>query len=123
VCRVAVEITHGRVAMLAALGFLVGEQVEGSSFLFDAEVTVGVLSLLTFLLLDLNNSHQRQSIHNHTLHYYRTRVLPEEPLSFLAIKDLAISHCAVGRKSRGRLLAVGHYASWHPKKTIIRVQS
>ena len=34
-----VEITHGRVAMLAALGFLVGEYVEGSSFLFDAQVT------------------------------------------------------------------------------------
>jgi hypothetical protein len=34
-----VEITHGRVAMLASLGFLVGEQVEGSSFLFDAEIT------------------------------------------------------------------------------------
>jgi hypothetical protein len=34
-----VEITHGRVAMLASLGFLVGEQVEGSSFLFDADVT------------------------------------------------------------------------------------
>ena len=34
-----VEITHGRVAMLAALGFLVGEQVEGSSFLFDAKIT------------------------------------------------------------------------------------
>ena len=34
-----VEITHGRVAMLAALGFLVGEQVEGSSFLFDASIT------------------------------------------------------------------------------------
>ena len=34
-----VEITHGRVAMLAALGFLVGEQVEGSAFLFDAQVT------------------------------------------------------------------------------------
>lgn len=34
-----VEITHGRVAMLAALGFLVGEQVEGSSFLFDSQVT------------------------------------------------------------------------------------
>jgi len=33
------EITHGRVAMLASLGFLVGEQVEGSSFLFDAQVT------------------------------------------------------------------------------------
>ena len=34
-----VEITHGRVAMLAALGFLVGEAVEGSSFLFDASIT------------------------------------------------------------------------------------
>jgi len=34
-----VEITHGRVSMLAALGFLVGEQVEGSAFLFDAQVT------------------------------------------------------------------------------------
>ena len=33
------ELTHGRVAMLAALGFLVGEQVEGSSFLFDAKIT------------------------------------------------------------------------------------
>ena len=33
------ELTHGRVAMLASLGFLVGEQVEGSSFLFDAQVT------------------------------------------------------------------------------------
>jgi hypothetical protein len=33
------ELTHGRVAMLAALGFLVGEQVEGSSFLFDAQIT------------------------------------------------------------------------------------
>ena len=34
-----VEITHGRVAMLAAVGVLVGEQVEGSSFLFDSQVT------------------------------------------------------------------------------------
>merc|ERR1712216_867713 len=33
------EITHGRVAMIATVGFLVGEQVEGSSFLFDAQVT------------------------------------------------------------------------------------
>merc|ERR1712179_213622 len=32
------ELTHGRVAMLAALGFLVGEKVEGSSFLFDASI-------------------------------------------------------------------------------------
>ena len=29
-----VEITHGRLAMLASVGFLVGESVEGSSFLF-----------------------------------------------------------------------------------------
>jgi hypothetical protein len=33
------EVTHGRVAMLAAVGFLVGEKVEGSSFLFDAQIT------------------------------------------------------------------------------------
>ena len=33
------EVTHGRVAMLAAVGFLVGEAVEGSSFLFDAQIT------------------------------------------------------------------------------------
>jgi Chlorophyll A-B binding protein len=32
------ELTHGRVAMLAAVGFLVGEKVEGSSFLFDASI-------------------------------------------------------------------------------------
>ena len=32
------ELTHGRVSMLAVLGFLVGEQVEGSSFLFDASI-------------------------------------------------------------------------------------
>jgi hypothetical protein len=30
-----------------------------------------------------------------------------EPLSFRAIKDLAIFHCTVRRKRRGRLLAVG----------------
>ena len=34
-----VEITHGRLAMLATVGFVVGESVEGSSFLFDAQVT------------------------------------------------------------------------------------
>ena len=34
---------------------------------------------------------------------------------------MALSHCTVGRKSRGQLLAVEHYASWHPKMTIIRV--
>merc|ERR1712032_1002251 len=33
------ELTHGRVAMLAVIGFLVGEKVEGSSFLFDASIT------------------------------------------------------------------------------------
>eukprot|EP00542_Grammatophora_oceanica_P012862 CAMPEP_0194026538 /NCGR_PEP_ID=MMETSP0009_2-20130614/839_1 /TAXON_ID=210454 /ORGANISM="Grammatophora oceanica, Strain CCMP 410" /LENGTH=213 /DNA_ID=CAMNT_0038665275 /DNA_START=55 /DNA_END=696 /DNA_ORIENTATION=- len=32
------EITHGRVAMLATVGFLVGEKVEGSSFLWDASI-------------------------------------------------------------------------------------
>ena len=33
------ELTHGRVAMLATVGFLVGEKVEGSSFLFDAQIS------------------------------------------------------------------------------------
>merc|ERR1719261_2036592 len=33
------ELAHGRVAMLAVIGFLVGEAVEGSSFLFDASIT------------------------------------------------------------------------------------
>jgi len=33
------ELTHGRVAMLASVGFLVGEAVEGSSFLFDSQIT------------------------------------------------------------------------------------
>eukprot|EP00546_Thalassionema_frauenfeldii_P012892 CAMPEP_0178918506 /NCGR_PEP_ID=MMETSP0786-20121207/13866_1 /TAXON_ID=186022 /ORGANISM="Thalassionema frauenfeldii, Strain CCMP 1798" /LENGTH=213 /DNA_ID=CAMNT_0020592227 /DNA_START=325 /DNA_END=966 /DNA_ORIENTATION=- len=40
------EITHGRVAMLAALGFLVGEKVEGSSFLFDASIKGPAISHL-----------------------------------------------------------------------------
>mmetsp|Transcript_7408 Transcript_7408/g.11265 ORF Transcript_7408/g.11265 Transcript_7408/m.11265 type:complete len:213 (+) Transcript_7408:163-801(+) len=40
------EITHGRVAMLAAVGFLVGEKVEGSSFLFDASIKGPAISHL-----------------------------------------------------------------------------
>jgi hypothetical protein len=36
--------------MLAALGFLVGEQVEGSSFLFDSNVTVGLPSSTFFTI-------------------------------------------------------------------------
>lgn len=38
------EVTHGRVAMLAVIGFLVGEAVEGSSFLFDAQISGPALS-------------------------------------------------------------------------------
>jgi hypothetical protein len=33
------ELAHGRVSMLAVIGFLVGEKVEGSSFLFDASIS------------------------------------------------------------------------------------
>jgi hypothetical protein len=33
------EVTHGRVAMLAVLGFLVGEAVEGISPLFEGQIT------------------------------------------------------------------------------------
>jgi hypothetical protein len=32
------EITHGRVSMLAVVGFLVGEKVEGTSFLFNGSI-------------------------------------------------------------------------------------
>jgi Chlorophyll A-B binding protein len=40
------ELTHGRVAMLATVGFLVGEKVEGSSFLFDSSITGPAISHL-----------------------------------------------------------------------------
>jgi hypothetical protein len=40
------EVTHGRVAMLAVVGFLVGEKVEGSSFLFDSQITGPAISHL-----------------------------------------------------------------------------
>ncbi|CAB9514409.1 chloroplastic [Seminavis robusta] len=33
------ELTHGRVAMLATIGFLVGEAVESKTYLFNGEVT------------------------------------------------------------------------------------
>mmetsp|Transcript_15922 Transcript_15922/g.23479 ORF Transcript_15922/g.23479 Transcript_15922/m.23479 type:complete len:138 (-) Transcript_15922:556-969(-) len=39
------EITHGRVAMLATVGFLVGEKVEGSSFLWDASIKGPAIAL------------------------------------------------------------------------------
>jgi len=62
----------------------------------------------------------RSSLVQGPLDDYSTRA---EPLSFRANKDLAFSHCTrtVGRKSGDTFLAVEHYASWHPKKTIIRV--
>merc|ERR1712222_133131 len=40
------ELTHGRVAMLATIGFLAGEAVEGSSFLFDAQISGPAISHL-----------------------------------------------------------------------------
>jgi hypothetical protein len=40
------ELTHGRVSMLAVVGFLVGEKVEGSSFLFDASIKGPAISHL-----------------------------------------------------------------------------
>merc|ERR1719362_404985 len=40
------EVTHGRVSMLAVVGFLVGEKVEGSSFLFDASIKGPAISHL-----------------------------------------------------------------------------
>jgi hypothetical protein len=40
------EVTHSRVAMLAVVGVLVGEKVEGSSFLFDSKITGPAISHL-----------------------------------------------------------------------------
>ena len=40
------ELTHGRVAMLAAVGFLVGEAVQGFSFLFDSSIQGPAISHL-----------------------------------------------------------------------------
>lgn len=33
------ELAHGRVAMLATVGFIVGENVEGSAFIFDGKIS------------------------------------------------------------------------------------
>eukprot|EP01083_Nonionella_stella_P076909 209765_1 len=41
------ELAHGRVAMLAVVGFLVGEKVEGSSFLFDASISGPAITHIT----------------------------------------------------------------------------
>jgi len=41
------EVTHGRVAMLAVVGFFVGEAVEGSSFLFDGQISGPAISHFT----------------------------------------------------------------------------
>jgi len=41
------EVTHGRVAMLAVIGFFAGEAVEGSSFLFDAQISGPAISHFT----------------------------------------------------------------------------
>jgi hypothetical protein len=41
------ELAHGRVAMLAVIGFFVGEKVEGSSFLFDASISGPAITHIT----------------------------------------------------------------------------
>ena len=46
------EVTHGRVAMLGALGFIVGERVEGSTFLFDSQIRGPAISHLQQIPVD-----------------------------------------------------------------------
>jgi hypothetical protein len=41
------ELAHGRVSMLAVIGFLVGEKVEGSAFLFDASISGPAITHIT----------------------------------------------------------------------------
>merc|ERR1712071_505066 len=46
------ELAHGRVAMLATIGFFVGEKVEGSSFLFILKFLDLLLLILPRFLMD-----------------------------------------------------------------------
>ena len=41
------EVTHSRMAMFAVVGFLVGEAVKGSSFLFDAQIRGSAITHFT----------------------------------------------------------------------------
>lgn len=41
------ELAHGRISMLAVIGFFVGEKVEGSSFLFDAQISGPAITHIT----------------------------------------------------------------------------
>ena len=48
------ELTHGRVCMLAALGFLAGEQAQGKRLFFNWDDKIGgTLLLRTFLCCSL----------------------------------------------------------------------
>ncbi|KAG7337777.1 fucoxanthin chlorophyll a/c protein [Nitzschia inconspicua] len=63
------EVTHGRVAMLAVLGFLVGEAVAGNSLLFDGTVTGPAITHLSqipngfwiFLVIAIGASEQTRA--------------------------------------------------------------
>jgi len=63
------EVTHGRVAMLATVGFLVGEQVAGSSFLFSGKITGPAITHLaqvppifwTLLVVGIANAELRRA--------------------------------------------------------------
>ena len=41
------ELAHGHVSMLAGIGFLVGEQVESSAFLFDVSISGPAITHIT----------------------------------------------------------------------------
>ena len=64
------EIQHGRVGMLAVVGFLVGEKVEGSSFLFDAQVSGPAITHLSqvpalfwvFLITAIGAAEQKRAV-------------------------------------------------------------
>merc|ERR1712025_147515 len=64
------ELTHGRVAMLASVGFLAGEFVEGKSFLWDATVTGPAITHLAqvpvpfwfLLVISIGAAEQRRAV-------------------------------------------------------------
>merc|ERR1712232_1356728 len=63
------ELTHGRVSMLAVLGFFAGEAVEGKSFLWDASVSGPAITHLaqvpplfwTLLIIGIGGAEQKRA--------------------------------------------------------------
>merc|ERR1712013_819302 len=79
------ELAHGRVAMLAVIGFLVGEKVEGSSFLFDAQISGPAITHITQVPVDQAGLLKEDYLPG-DLKFDPLGLKPEEPEEFMIIK-------------------------------------